>query len=256
MTERLREEMLRVGDTAPPIHVPGDLWALGRRARRRDRLVSGVVALSVIGLILAVSMLGWLGLGGRGDVAPVSPAGDEGAVPSTLYGVPERLTSNEEAGTVWKSNVAEADLAIGRGSVAFAAGGSPLPVVVTAADGRYHPLVLPGWIGSTIAGAMMNPAVPLALSPDGRQLAYAWVEFSGRRWRARASACSTWSVATCGASRSRVRPHDRLAGRRTVGGWCGAASSRRTGRSRASADATSLLVGALRRMRLSASRFR
>jgi hypothetical protein len=182
MTERLREEMLRVGETAPPIHVPGDLWALGRRARRRDRLVSGVVALSVIGLIFAVSMLGWPGLGGRADVAPVSPAGDEGAVPSTLYGVPVRFLSTDidryEVGASWSPKIAEPDLAVGRASVAFAVkweSQQTLPMVVTARDGAYHPLVLPGWSGASLM-AYMNSAsdIALALSPDGRSLAYPW----------------------------------------------------------------------------------
>lgn len=176
MTERLREELLRVGENVAPLHVPGDLWARGRRVRRRDRLVSGGVVLSVVGLIFAISMMGIPGLGGRADVAPVSPSDEEGAVPSMLYGVPERLTSHYEAGTAWSSEVAEADLAIGRASVAFPSGGhQPLPVVVTAADGRYHLLRLPGWAGASLIGSQLG-GVPLALAPDGQHLAYGWYD--------------------------------------------------------------------------------
>jgi hypothetical protein len=171
MTERLREEMLRVGDAVPPIHVPGDLWARGRRARRRDRVVSGVVALSVIGLIFAISMAGWPGVG-RGTVAPVTPSGGAGAVPSTLHGVPQRLLRSTEERS-WDPDRAEIDLAIGRASVAFTVGeGDFGPVAVSARDGRYHLLELPGWIGTGIGAASDGAA--LALSPDGLQLAWAW----------------------------------------------------------------------------------
>jgi hypothetical protein len=186
MTERLREELLRVGENVAPLHVPGDLWARGRRARRRDRLVSGGVVLSVVGLIFAISVAGWPGMGGGGNVAPVAPGGDQaGAVPSTLYALPERLLvdnpgdgASDWGGAQWSPDVAETDLSIGRASVAFAAksmGGVALPVVVTAADGAYHPLVLPGWSPGNLVG-FMNQAhdVALALSPDGRSLAYPW----------------------------------------------------------------------------------
>jgi hypothetical protein len=172
MTERLREELHRVGEAAAPLHVPGDLWMRGRRARRRDRVVSGVVALSVIGLIFAISIVGWSGLG-RGNVAPVSPAGGEGAVPSMVHGVPLRLRGSSEEGHNWQPAVEEAGLSLGRASMAFTVGEvRPGPVIVTAQDGDYHLVDLPGWIGTGIAASPEGAA--LALSPDGRQIAWAW----------------------------------------------------------------------------------
>lgn len=185
MTEKLREELLRVGDSVAPIHVPGDLWARGRRARRQARVLSGVVALSVIGLIFAVSMMGLPGLGGHADVAPVTTPDGAGAVPSMLYAVPERFlvdnpgTEDGSTDAALSPKVAETRLAIGRASVAFAPetmGGVSLPVVITARDGKYHPMVLPGWSGASLMAYMDSHAVALALSPDGRSLAYPWFD--------------------------------------------------------------------------------
>lgn len=178
MTDALRDELLRVGETAPPAAVPGDLWARGRRARRRDRVVAGGAVLSVL---LVLGGVGWV-LGGPRDHAapPTAPGATElaGAVPSTIHGVPERLAvSREEIGTRWSPEVAETQLAIGRGAVAFATGTFALPVVVTAHDGALHPLDLPGWYGASVAGAMLDRQQALALSPDGRKLAWGWVEF-------------------------------------------------------------------------------
>jgi hypothetical protein len=47
----------------------------------------------------------------------------------------------------------------------------PGPVVISAADGRYHLLELPGY---DWGGSRGTDAPTMALSPDGRRLAYAW----------------------------------------------------------------------------------
>lgn len=177
MTDALREELTRVGDTVPPVAVPGDLWARGRRARRRDRVVAGGAVLSVL---LVMGGLGWvLGVPGDHDALPVAPGAVE-AVPSVIHPVPSRLGHYAEgADETWKPAVAETGLAIGRASVAFASdiGGKTLPVVITATDGRYHLLRLPGWLGASLA-AYQSGTPALALSPDGRQLAWGWYDRS------------------------------------------------------------------------------
>lgn len=180
MTEKLREELARIGDAAPRVTVSGDVvWARGRRARRRDRLVAGAAVLSVVAMLGGLGLV--LGLPGREDAPPVS-SDDVGAVPSVIHGVPERLmSSTEHMGMRWSREVAETDLAIGQASVAYVVGTFSLPVVVTAADGAYHPLALPGWYGASVAGAMLDNEQAIALSPDGLHLAWGWVDFSGEK---------------------------------------------------------------------------
>ncbi|TCJ29885.1 hypothetical protein [Nocardioides jejuensis] len=172
----MREELARIGDGAAPVAVSSDVWARGRRARRRDRLAAGGAALSVL-VVLAGAGLTLRGSGS--DVPPVATGVE--AVPSVIHPVPERLGfGGIDADATWKPSIGESDLAIGRASVAFASGGyQPLPAVITAADGAYHLLQLPGWIGTSLA-ANMTPGMPLALSPDGRSLAWGWYDASTR----------------------------------------------------------------------------
>lgn len=176
MTDALREELARIGDGAAPVAVSSDVWARGRRARRRDRLVAGGAALSVLVVLAGVGLT----LRGSGQDVPPVATGVE-AVPSVIHPVPERLGfGGIDADSTWKPSIGESDLAIGRASVAFASGGyQPLPAVITAADGAYHLLQLPGWIGTSLA-ANMTPGMPLALSPDGRSLAWGWYDASTR----------------------------------------------------------------------------
>lgn len=171
MTDALRDELLRVGETAPPAAVPGDLWARGRRARRRDRVVAGGAVLSVL---LVLGGVGWVLGGPRDHAAPPTAPGAVEAVPSEIRGVPQRLLDNGGPTGSWRADVESTDLAVGRASVAFLSGEfQGGAVVVTAADGAYHLLELPGFIGSSIGASMLSGA-PLELSPDGRQLAYSW----------------------------------------------------------------------------------
>ncbi|GGO90671.1 hypothetical protein GCM10011584_23000 [Nocardioides phosphati] len=173
MTDALRDELLRMGEAAPPAVVPRDVWDRGRRARRRDRVVAGGAVLSVL---VALGGLGVLLAGpGRHEAPPVSSRSE--AVPSVIHHVPARLEQLPATGhdVAWDPKLAESDLAIGRASVAFTSGERPLPVVITAADGAYHLLKLPGWVGSNIASGVVEGG-PLALSPDGRQLAWGWYD--------------------------------------------------------------------------------
>lgn len=173
MTEKLSAELHRIGDTVAPAYVPQDTWARGRRARRRDHLVSAAAVLVLIAIVGGLA--GLVRTEGPQPAAPVT----DGAVPSTIHGMPGRLVTESSADTMevaWDDRIVETDLDIGRASVAFLGGyRGELPVVITADDGAYHPLSLPGWIGAgRINSSWFGEGLPLALAPDGRSLAYAW----------------------------------------------------------------------------------
>lgn len=155
-TEKLREELHRLGETAPLADVDPGTWGRARRARTRDRVL-------VAGAVLAVLALvgGLVGLMPTRESTPV--AGTRGAVPDHVYAV-----------TSIRDVPVASDLAVGRTAAAYETdiGGRTRVVTVAAADGRYHVLDLPRFAdrGGTEAA---SPA-PLALSPDGTQLAYAY----------------------------------------------------------------------------------
>jgi len=170
MTERLKEELARIGDSVAPVYVAPDTWARGRRARRRDRVLVGAAALVLIAMVG-----GGVGLVRHEsrETQPVEPAdSDLVALPSRIWKVPEHVADQDQDGQ-WTGPV-ETDLAMGPASVAFVAAGR-LPVLIGASDGRYHLLDLPGWLGEwDLYEAEGGIGVGLALSPDGTRLAYAW----------------------------------------------------------------------------------
>ncbi|MBB6627649.1 hypothetical protein H5V45_09975 [Nocardioides sp. KIGAM211] len=168
MTGRLADELARVAERAPVVEVPPDTWARARRSRSRDRVLVVAAVAAVLALVGGVALLPRL----DPSVPVADGSGGSGvpAVPSQVWGVPERLTQQREDGS-WSSDRVESDLAIGRGAVAFVTPAG-LPVVVGADDGAYHLLDLPGFLGN--AALTRGQTVGLTLSPDGRQLAYGW----------------------------------------------------------------------------------
>ncbi|WP_181312008.1 hypothetical protein [Nocardioides campestrisoli] len=178
MTTQLRDELTRLGDEAPPLHVDPGTWGRGRRARRRDRVVTAVTALVVVG-----------SLGGAGLALTLEPSGlqvaggpaasaQAGGVPELVVLPPTHLVQTGRRQARWDERVASDDLAVGRGAVAFEVPGSDLagsavPMVV-GVDGRHHALELPGWQGTVPDAYVPGATRMLALSPDGTQLAYAW----------------------------------------------------------------------------------
>lgn len=174
MSPHLREELDRLADTQPAFRPDPVLWDRGRRARRRSRMVAGA---AVVAVVAVVGGLGATTLAPRN----VSPADGKpvSAIPARIHTMaPEGLFEGPDAtyGEVaWSEDVVVSDLAIGPASAAFSAAGTTgsLPVAIGAADGIYHHLDLPGWLG---AGTLNDTSGPsgLSLSPDGSQLAYAW----------------------------------------------------------------------------------
>lgn len=170
----LHDELMRIAERAPDLTTDG-AWERGRRARTRARVVTGAVAAAVLAVVAG---LGSLLVAPDRSVAPVSPGPGAGAVPDRIWQVPPELVRSPEDlddDARWDGDVAETDLAVGRGAVAFTVGEmEELPLVVTAADGIYHPLELPGWTGTGAINTQLGDGASLALSPDGRSLAYAW----------------------------------------------------------------------------------
>lgn len=176
--QQLRDELHRIAESAPEAYVPADTFARGRRAHRR----SVVIAIGAISAAIAV-IAGSLALAPTRDSAEIDPArGDVGlAVPDTLYGVPTWLAESED-GRYTHADDLEQDLSIGVGAIAYVQSAedsnTAVPVVVDADDGDYHPLDLPDFIGLDPYWENGydedNGHHPVALSPDGRHLAWAW----------------------------------------------------------------------------------
>ena len=160
MTEPLHDLLTRIADQAGPTNADPTLWDRARRARR-DRRRRRAVALVAAGLA-AVSALTAVGIQADRHEPPQPVEQPDRktsgpGIPSVVYGVPGDGGLDLET-----------DLAVGQASVAIA---NPVGVyVVTAQDGVYHRVRLPGYdAGSYDAGL---PGI--ALSPDGTRLAYGW----------------------------------------------------------------------------------
>jgi hypothetical protein len=144
MNDDLRTSLHRVADRVEPLPVDDDLWHRGVAARRRGQAFVVAAVLAIV-----VSVAGSVALLGSGDreVRTASQEVPEGAIPSRIDDVPDGLAVTT-------------DLAVGRASVAFISDNGQA-LVVTARDGAYHALDLPGWDGAL-----------LVLSPDGTHLSW------------------------------------------------------------------------------------
>ncbi len=162
MTDQLlREALTRMADRVEPADPDPTLWGRARRARRRaDAFTAVAVGLAVFALVAAVGLLGSPDPS-RPEPAPVPP-GPPG-IPSVVRGI------DGDGGLD-----VETDLAVGRASVAIANPSGAF--VVTAADGEYHRLSLPGFDPAAYddPDARAASMVGLGLSPDGRTLVYGW----------------------------------------------------------------------------------
>jgi hypothetical protein len=170
MTGRLQAELTRIADAAPVVEVPPDTWVRARRARRRDR---GLALAATAAVVALVAGFAWL----PGRLEPPVAGSSAAGLPDHLYPVPERMSArtgddNED----WLRDEVTSDLAVGRAAAAWLTPDG-LPVVVDATDGGYHLLDLPDFSGNNWVTAVGMHPPTVALSPDGRRLAYSWATF-------------------------------------------------------------------------------
>ncbi|HSE08645.1 MAG TPA: hypothetical protein VLB29_08255 [Nocardioidaceae bacterium] len=167
MSQVLRDLMVRAAEDAPEVRVDPGTWRAARRARRRERVLATMAAAAVlVGVVGIASQAGSL-LPGSGEAAPAE-GHREPAMPSRVHAVPEHLDGERPDGT-WSYPRAET-LEIGVAAVVFTTSGYA-PVAVSALDGEYHLLDLPGH--ERMSGFRFEDG-SFALSPDGRRLAYTW----------------------------------------------------------------------------------
>ena len=135
----------------------------------------------------------------RPDPAPA----DREAIPSLVRGV---------VGT--GSLELETDLAVGAASVAIA---NPTGAfVITAGDGSYHRLDLPGFDASVydVSDVRRTGMVGLSLSPDGSRLAYGWhAPLPDKTGQEHGFVPSGVRILDLGTGRVRDVPEDRATGR-------------------------------------------
>jgi len=151
--EQLRDELARIAEAAPPVEVPDDLFARGRRATVRTRVLMTAAAVACIGLIAAF---------GAPLVLPdeVQVADDDapGGVPDVIYAAPDGDVSDLPRTALDDLGPVVAAYQVGatfRGRL-----------VVVTEDATYRTVRLPGY------GDPAFDDVRPALSPDGTQLAY------------------------------------------------------------------------------------
>ena len=158
MTEQLHDLLARIADQSGPGSSDPTLWVRAQRARRRDRAVRASAA-----ALTAVALAGALAIGLGTRHAP-PPANQTPAPHQTGVGIPSTVRGiHGDDGLDL-----ETDLAVGPASVAIANQSGAF--LITAADGVYHRLRLPGFDPS----AFNDNETGLALSPDGTRLAYGW----------------------------------------------------------------------------------
>ncbi|CAM3569658.1 hypothetical protein [Nocardioides zeicaulis] len=150
----LRTTLHRLADASEPLPVDDDLWGRARAAQRRSRVV---LAAAVVAVVVAVG--GGVALWPTGDREARTAAQEVpgGAIPSRI----------EDPGDL----ESESNLSLGRASAAFISESSE-PVVITAADGLPHQLGLAGWVANGSDPDEIQVNQSLALSPDGRRLAW------------------------------------------------------------------------------------
>lgn len=152
--EQLREELVRIAEGAPEVHVPDDLFARGRRATVRARVVVGAASIACVAAVVALvaPVVG-------SDETKVADGDAPIGVPDVIYEPPLGERSIDFPVTPLDD--------IGPAAAAYQVEDEEGHVVVISPNGVYQAVLLPDrW------EPMLDEATP-ALSPDGLQLAYA-----------------------------------------------------------------------------------
>ena len=152
--------MTRLADEAGPAPADPLLWQRARRSRRRDRFLVGTAVAAAVLTVVGIALLGADVL--RDAAPPVdAPTG------RAELGIPSDVQAPVGDGGL----ELEPDLAVGRASVAIA--NDTAAFVITADDGVYHRLELPGF-DPALYDAGGSEVSGLTLSPDGTKLIYGW----------------------------------------------------------------------------------
>ncbi|GHJ58449.1 hypothetical protein NOK12_09680 [Nocardioides sp. OK12] len=169
----LKDLLEQAAETVPPADVPRDTWQRGRRRHRRSLALRAAAVVGVVALVAATPGL----LDRATDRSAPQPAGSGASgpgLPDHLHAVPSHLAARGEDER-WGHEEVSDDLAIGRAVAAWVTSAG-LPVLVGATDGRYHLLDLPDFLlaGDLAISWFPGDQPPMALSPDGTRLAYAY----------------------------------------------------------------------------------
>ncbi len=144
----LRTTLHLLAESTTPLPVEDGLWQRGQAARRRGQALAVAAVLTLIVSVGGIATV--LTTTDREARTASTEVVAGGAIPSTIVDIPDDLDTTT-------------DLALGQGSVAFISA-TQEPVLITATDGVPRRLALPGWVP--------DGAQALALSPDGRRLAW------------------------------------------------------------------------------------
>lgn len=168
MSTDLRDELTRLAETTPPVVAPPDLWRRGVRRQRRVRALTAAGSAAAVLAVVLASTVGWDAVRTR----EVQPAGtDRGAIPTRLE-TPSKFTATTADGPIGPlAAIAGAERATGwfDSSVNGMVG-------VSATTGTYRFLDPPGLVTDEQALPLGDDS--MALSPDGRSLAY-WLRQPG-----------------------------------------------------------------------------
>lgn len=175
--ESLRDLLERESAAAPHVVVPADTW---RRGRRRRRLKAGASVVAAVAVVAGIAV--GPGLLPGADDRSVAPAGTGArlGLPDHLHAPPERM-SDQDADGGWVRDEVRSDLAVGPAAAAWVTPGG-LPVVVDAETGEHHLLDLPDVVSADLLARSQYGSdwQPVALSPDGRRLAYGYARITER----------------------------------------------------------------------------
>jgi LPXTG-motif cell wall-anchored protein len=160
MSESLKEMLTRLADESAPASLDPMIWRKARRSRNRTRLAASAATAAAI---LAAVGSAVLVMDGTSDTPyPADEPTSDG-----WPGLPPEVSDPVGNGGL----PLERDLAVGRASVAIA--NDSAAFVITAEDGAYHRLALPGF-DPALYDAGGTEVSGLTLSPDGSRLIYGW----------------------------------------------------------------------------------
>ncbi|WP_110241153.1 hypothetical protein [Nocardioides gilvus] len=164
LMRELRDTFDTLASAYTPVRLPDDLWTSARAQRRTDRvrvLAAVAVVIALLGGLVAVQQ-------GSGALLPAKTS-ESGALPKNVY-VP---SAEEVADLMARDPRATRNYEGGRAAIATLTAAGEI-LLVSATTGEHH--IISELDVDLIHGSGGN--LPLALSPDGRKLAYAYRERS------------------------------------------------------------------------------